>query len=450
MLAWEWPCPDDCYYWNGYDCILIGECGVGDPCPDGGYCIACMCMDCISDSDCDGVCVDNECVDCRENQNCPTCYDCENNDCVSKWTASPAISGASIEKNPSGLIWFHINDECILTAKGHDYDSCRGVQQPEDNIRLDLTEWSSRHLLEHTGESVIWKSSEPTEGDTITATIKDDPDSPDGTNTDDSDVVTAAITLKAYEAKGVLTVNRSDGTSDTVVVTETGTPSGSFGGNLNDSESVESELSGDCEDDDDYDYKFFEPSEPYVRAQWTLATNPSGANIGTNVIRIHTTASVSGTLSCSVSDGDWDLGGCPVSISVSGGFGPLSVTISPDLDTSSDSCEAQAAIAFGFNSDIHGSRLGGNAPKLEQSSGDGCGDFDLPFSYNPNGQYYSGIEGQSIEAAARAGGKIECRGTQWFTFNGLLCHVNQNNSNASMSSAGSVTYTISSPEIISP
>jgi len=49
-MAWDWPCPDDCYYWTGYDCVKTGECGVADPCPDDVH-YSCIDCECICDAD---------------------------------------------------------------------------------------------------------------------------------------------------------------------------------------------------------------------------------------------------------------------------------------------------------------------------------------------------------------------------------------------------------------
>jgi len=50
VLAWEWPCPNECYYWDGDDCIKIKDCGVADPCPDEEH-YSCVECECICDAD---------------------------------------------------------------------------------------------------------------------------------------------------------------------------------------------------------------------------------------------------------------------------------------------------------------------------------------------------------------------------------------------------------------
>ncbi len=81
-MAWDWPCPDECYDWNGYDCILIGECGVADPCP--GECCDCIDCECVGDdSNCGNCqvcqncnCVKDPTVECDDSSDCKTCYYC--------------------------------------------------------------------------------------------------------------------------------------------------------------------------------------------------------------------------------------------------------------------------------------------------------------------------------------------------------------------------------------
>jgi len=375
---------------------------------------------------------------------------------VQEWSVGPGISGACIKKEHNQL-WIHYEDSCTLKAKGHDYDDCGGETQAEDYIKLELTTWSGSNLSDISGSAVTWNPSGPSssaDGDSITATIKDDPDNPDGANTDDPDVTTNSVRLIAYEAVAILDYNSSDGTSGSgsVTVTESGTISETVTLSLAHSPVTASPALRPGEHGVFSDTDYFDVN-PFAQAKWTLRTNPNGANLGgTGVLRATVGASVSGTMSCSVSDDDFDLSGCPVSISVSAGYGPISVSITPNLDLSGQDCEAQAALAFGFASAVFGTREGSLAPRLTKSSGDGAGEFSQPFSYNPPTTIFSGIEGSYTEALAKIGGKVEAKGKSYEFYGGpgVGFVEARDDSSATMWINGSATYTVDTPQVIDP
>jgi len=381
---------------------------------------------------------------------------------IEGWEATPGISGAAI-KREHDQDWFHITQSCMLRAKGHDYDSLCGVQQGTDYIWLDGTTWSGdvTFLSSTSGEEVTWEPTAPTNvsGHTIQATIKDDFILPDSSHTDDTiDVTTAAVTLKAYEAAADLVVNWANSTgsgNSTVTVHETDTPpSDSISKNMDDSESVSMDASTLANNTTGSNSSLFLAQEPFVRGEWTLKTEPSSAEVYTDgKVKVNMDAAVSGTLNCSVSDDDWDLSGCPVSVSVSATAGPISVSITPLLNTSGDTCEAQAAVSWGFSSDLLGTREGAYSEELEKSSGDGNGTFEQTFYYYPYDQDFVGDKGNSKAAVAKVGGKIKAKGWHvavWEPDFGIWIH-DYYDSSASMSCTdSSVTYYLSNPTIQTP
>lgn len=381
------------------------------------------------------------------NGSCDTWQESTNTVTVDGWHANPPISGAAI-KREHAQDWFHISQSCNLRAKGYDADTKCGTEY-DDYIKLENTTWSgSAYLVSSSGEQVKWDptASTPPGGHTIQATIKDDPTNPDGSNTDDGSE-TPSVVLGAYQAVGDLVVNWANSAgsgNSTVTVSETGTTSDNIPANINDSESVATSLTSSPYVDSDK--SFFLPQEPFVRAKWTLNLEPITAPLyWPGKIKVNTDVDVSGTLKCSVYDEDSDLWGQDVSVSVGVGTGPVTVTITPDLDLSGDSCEALAALSWGFSSDLLSSRQSPESEELEKASGDGTGTFSLPFTYAPDAQDHVGVKNDEVFAKAKVGGEIECKG-YW----DMLVPVSFGSSASMECTDSTVTYYISSPELQNP
>ena len=200
------------------------------------------------------------------------------------------------------------------------------------------------------------------------------------------------------------------------------------------------------------DSNFFEPQEPFVKAKWTLDLNPSTAPLEPpGKIKVTTDVAVSGTLECVVIDEDIDIFGCDVSVGVSVSAGPVSVSISPSTETSGDENEAQAALSWGYSSDIGLTRQSPLSEELEKSSGDGTGLFQQTFSYAPDFQVFLGKKTETTEALAQAGGKIEAKGFHEHGSGGMQPPWDYYyDAWASMSVTGTVTYYIDLPTVQDP
>lgn len=114
-MAWDWPCPDVCYYWDGYECILSEDCGIADPCPgECCYCTFCYCVD--------------------DDSKCSDCYSCENCDCVpcKCWDDGDPISG-SITVQDANLCEVVIHTSSISDTD-HWSEGGNGEGNPTDTI----------------------------------------------------------------------------------------------------------------------------------------------------------------------------------------------------------------------------------------------------------------------------------------------------------------------------
>ena len=368
------------------DCCEDSDCG-SPICWDCVYC-QCVCNEeCCEDSDCTGECHngcgadckciddDSKCIGCEscidgscedDTSNCSDyCYDCENNDCVSKWTASPAISGASIKKQYD-IQWFHISQSCTLKAKGHDYDSCRGIQQETDYIDLDSTQWSGQYLLTTSGAQVLWNpdKDEPTgeSGVTITATIKDDATNPDGSNTDDGDAQ-ATKQMYAFEATAEMEYYYTAG-SGSVAIYETDGTEGYSSWLPLDSDGVKR-----AENDGD-----IKQSDKYGSAIWAFGTNPTAATPGNGTFQATIGAETQGGYSAQVLGNKRN----PNYSSASVTFGVCSINVIT-VTASSDSPVASVGIGFLFESLVFGNH---ETSKIELCTADDGGEYRGPIYYN--------------------------------------------------------------------
>ena len=426
--------PPPCHYWNGSTWVPYGC--VATPCT--ATCKTCSTTSCACEDDDD---------------KCQGCYDCNNGECESQWSAGDGIIGAAIKKSHYQE-WVHYKSSVTLVAKGHDYDDCRGEPNETNFIALEVTEWTGNNLSDDIGASVTWAPSGPSgAGDLIGATIKDNPDAPDGENTDDDDVPVGSVRLIAYEGMGTLIVNDHTGRAEVRDIFESHEHSPDFRlwayGDLTQGANAETNAEAALF----FDESLFEPSEPYAAANWSLRTNPNGADLGpTGHIQVTTGVEISGELYCYVHDDDLDISGLDVSIGVTAGCGPVFVSITYDLSTEGDDCEAQAAVAFGFASDLHGDRSGGSAPQRARSSGDGNGSFDLPFEYNPVDQTFIGNEGSSVAALAKIGGKVEAKGYRiWVPpYDYVPGYWIYYDAEASIGADGLAYYEIGDPKILNP
>ncbi len=445
---WAWACDPYCnpcyeYQWNGstWTCVWIG-CNGGQGCPGCQTCYSTYC-----------VCVD-------DNSNCPDCYSCNDGTCESHWSSGPGISDAKIYKSHNQT-WFHISQSCGLVAKAHDYDDCYGTTRPDDFFDPDETFWIGENICPVDTPATTWDPVEPSnssEGDWISAIVDDDPLNPDGGHTDDDSVTTAPVQLIAYECVGDLIFSSWQGAeySGTVTVCECGccggTPGSCAVSLAHAVVTADPVLAGYSPIVDE---AFFGVG-PFAHARWVLRTKPGGADFSPGILACNIDVSTSGCLLCSVNDVDYDLSGLPVDISVTIGIEPVSVSITPNLTVGQggDNCEGQAALAFGFSSQILGTRAGEFAPRLARSSGDGCGTYSQEFTYDFPGEqlFCAPVSGMFTEARAEIGGKVKAIG---YIYEQCVpevpdCWDTPYDAQASMWTEGSVSYFIDVLEVRNP
>ncbi|MBN1817792.1 MAG: hypothetical protein JW828_10555 [Sedimentisphaerales bacterium] len=385
------------------------------------------------------------------------------------WDIGPAISGACIKKEHN-QIWFHYTQTCTLVAKGHDYDECNDEVQPDDYIDLSLTVWHGGSVDGATGASVLWAPEGPSssvQGDIITATVKDNPNGPDTenpANTDDEDVDTNSAQLIAYECAAAMIGTSGTGPDYALTISETGTVFESMNLWLQSVEvaTAQSAVCADCVpsvlyDDDEAEFSI----DPFAYAKWILRTNPNGANLGdTGLLKVTIGVEIDGWLQCELQEDEGGgTSGGPFNIGVSLGYGPIRVAFSPVLSipTTGAKCESQAVLAYGFNSNLLGTRAGEYATRLEHTSSENGWtsapkDHYVEFSYYPGEADFIGVEPQETEAIAAIGGKTSAQGKVWVDTNPMTgdTYWYNLNSRASMWSGGDAFYWIGTPQVLNP
>lgn len=368
------------------------------------------------------------------------------------WDDCPAIVVEGVTQEP-GQDWFHISQNCTLTIEGIDEDSESGVPDGGDHLYNATTIWEGEFLDSKQGLENRWEPDNWTEGDEISVTVDDDPNTPDGTNTDDSSVDGPTFTLKAWEFAVTLSVQctADPNQSSTVVVTETG-----YGTNVETSASIECTLAkgpvtaqttktGTCWTAcDTADAPATQFGAAQANATWSIDTMPTeGVEAYNAVYRADVDANMSGSLIAETSDYDPDSGS-NVDVGVliqAAGVPGWAVEIITSIVNWKEECESAAGIGFGFNSDVLESCLG-SVYEIEIASGANPNDDTRPFSHNPAAQQLTGtVATGPAKAQAKIDGKVEARGYRTeVLIEGEPIGCMHWHSEASIESTGSCTY----------
>ena len=369
--------------------------------------------------------------------------------CHASWDACPDPDLAGVWKEHDQQ-WFHISQTCGLEVVGEDEDSYNGVPDGGDHLDGEECYWTGEFILSTEGLVNTWVPRHYTlYGDSVTVCVDDDPDYPDGVNTDDGSVTSSSFKLYAWEvvvsATGSSTV---DSSSETKVVSESGWDTTITSSSINctlakGSVTAQTTDTGTCfttcDVADDGPTQF---GAAQADGLWEFGKMPTGAATGTATGKCTVGASMSGSISAVTDDDDFDILGDTVSVGISASASGWGVRISTTI-TLTELCEAGAGIGFGFNSDILSSCFS-DTYKIEITSGDSPNDDTVNYSHNPSGQTFTGSLTAKKNAQAMIDGKVEAKGYRKILElygNPYACvHYN---SSASISSTGSCTYTCS-------
>lgn len=379
------PC-GTCYVWNGEACDWVG-CNGGQGCSG--------CQTCIE--------VYGNCTCVDDNSNCRDCYVCDEGECVSLWDTAPAISDAAIKKEHDQQ-WFHYATEtCGLRAKGHDYDTCNGVQLPDDYIDLPSTEWWIGAGVVGSGGEIVWDPPAPTgeSGVEVRACIKDYEGQPDPvpSATNDADVTVTRI-MYAYQAVACLNCNNQLGSSSVTVFEQGGLP-----------EDILLSLANEWIRDYVSDGSSSSSADAYGSASWRLDTSPVTATLGSaGQLVVYISAVCGGRFTGIVGDSDIIDGVTEISVGLTGGTG-FSAGVSVNIALADDRAEAGMGGGFAFSSDMLGDDTD---DRLSLASADWPDNelniMDSPFAYIGNG-YFRG--GKNSETKAKAVVEIATEAQAW-------------------------------------
>ena len=167
VLAWEWPCPNECYYWDGDDCIKIKDCGVADPCPDEEH----------------YSCIDCECI-------------CDYDPYYTQNTPITPVSITSPSNNYVVCIDQTITLTCSTSTDSDIYHHCVNNVWTEEPVDDPVTHtWSGAGTFDPTtGTSVTWTAPSTAGQYTITVTATDSPKYDDSLdNPDPTDSITVYV-----------------------------------------------------------------------------------------------------------------------------------------------------------------------------------------------------------------------------------------------------------------
>lgn len=347
------------------------------------------------------------------------------------WSWAPAIEVNYLWKEYDQL-YFHISQSCGLAISAEDYDSYNDVPQPHNWISYALSYWWGDFVTSRYGRTNSWQCTHSLDyQDEVFVMIRDDPDCPNGSSTDDSSVISPSAYFQAWEVAGTLEV---DGATKTIHESDYLYPSSdSLSGNLNGG-AVTADTSPNGIDDGPRGLTV------QVDASFDIHKRPSGAFTDEAVGSADVSTSMSGTINGSTDDDDMDIYGGSMSVGVTVPGTSVGISLTPDFN--GENCEAVAGIGFGFASNVLGSAGANDAYTVAKSSGDLVNDGSCNFSHS-NSDSFAGHLGGETERAGQIliKGYVEALGQTVFVPEaGWITQ----NSDSSVSSSGSYSFSMGS------
>ncbi|MCP4613245.1 MAG: hypothetical protein GY845_31525 [Planctomycetes bacterium] len=315
------------------------------------------------------------------------------------WSWAPAIEVNYLWKQYDQE-WFHISQSCNLSISAEDYDSYNDVQQPHNWISYALSEWSGDFVSSQYGQTNSWSATHfTTSPDDVYVMIRDDPDCPDGYNTDDSSKVSPIAYFNAWEVVAAQTV---DGSSESI--SESGYGNYGTSTTMSDNQGLDAgpvtvDTSPEGTDDGP------DSLEVQVDVTWEVDKMPTNATSYAATASVDVDSAITGTIEAATEDEDDDsgiTGSIGISVSFPGTPFGVGISFSPDID---DTCESLASIGLGFDSDELDSIGGNEEYTVSEASSETDNDGSKNFALGPDGTV-SGL----VTSKITKGGQIYIKG----------------------------------------